>query len=163
MEYVIVYPRIVGNSGINDVLLIEKKRPDWQKGRLNLVGGKIESGETPEQAAERELYEEAGMTSCSPLQVMGIIVGEWGTVFCVKVPILKKTKPQPRLSEDEIVDWISWDVIKSDPRLLPNLHIIIPLMQSGCTDWVMYDGGPHFSGDVSSYWRHTMSITMVKG
>jgi 8-oxo-dGTP diphosphatase len=29
------------------VLLIRKRRPAWQAGRLNGVGGKIEPGETP--------------------------------------------------------------------------------------------------------------------
>jgi 8-oxo-dGTP pyrophosphatase MutT (NUDIX family) len=43
------------------VLLIEKKKPPWQQGRLNLPGGKIEVGETPVEGASRELYEETGI------------------------------------------------------------------------------------------------------
>ena len=43
------------------VLLVEKQRPEWQKGRLNGIGGKIEGHETPEAAMERETFEEAGL------------------------------------------------------------------------------------------------------
>lgn len=44
------------------VLLVEKKRPEWQKGLLNGVGGSIEEGETPEQTMHREAREEVGLT-----------------------------------------------------------------------------------------------------
>lgn len=40
------------------VLLVLKNRPAWQEGKLNGVGGKIEAGETPLQAMEREFKEE---------------------------------------------------------------------------------------------------------
>ena len=43
------------------VLLIRKKRPWWQAGLLNGVGGKIEEGETPLQAMRREFQEETGV------------------------------------------------------------------------------------------------------
>src|ERR1700690_3869942 len=44
------------------VLLIRKARPDWQRGKLNGIGGKIEVGEVPSQAMEREFREESGLT-----------------------------------------------------------------------------------------------------
>ena len=43
------------------VLLIRKRRPAWQAGRLNGVGGKIEPGETPADAMRREFREEANL------------------------------------------------------------------------------------------------------
>lgn len=42
------------------VLLIRKDHPRWQVGRLNGPGGKVENGETPAQAMEREFLEEIG-------------------------------------------------------------------------------------------------------
>jgi 8-oxo-dGTP diphosphatase len=43
------------------VLLIRKKRPAWQAGKLNGVGGRIEDGETPAEAMRREFVEEVGI------------------------------------------------------------------------------------------------------
>jgi 8-oxo-dGTP diphosphatase len=43
------------------VVLIRKNRPAWQAGKLNGVGGKIELGESPRQAARREFREETGL------------------------------------------------------------------------------------------------------
>lgn len=47
------------------LLLIHKKR-GLGKGKVNAPGGRLESGETPEQAAVRETQEEVGLT---PLQL----------------------------------------------------------------------------------------------
>lgn len=44
-----------------NVVLIKKNRPEWQAGKLNGVGGKIEQGETPIDAMVREFYEETGV------------------------------------------------------------------------------------------------------
>ena len=43
------------------VLLLLKNRPDWQRGKLNGVGGKIEEGESPRAAMAREFEEETGI------------------------------------------------------------------------------------------------------
>lgn len=42
------------------VALVRKNRPDWQRGKLNGIGGKIEDGETALQAMIREFKEETG-------------------------------------------------------------------------------------------------------
>lgn len=42
------------------VVLIEKRRPDWQSGLLNGVGGKVEVGESDTYAMAREFFEETG-------------------------------------------------------------------------------------------------------
>lgn len=43
------------------VALIRKERPDWMKGKLNAIGGKIEEGESPYEAMVREFKEETGL------------------------------------------------------------------------------------------------------
>lgn len=43
------------------VLLIRKKKPSWQRGMLNGLGGKIEPGERPLAAIVREVREESGI------------------------------------------------------------------------------------------------------
>ena len=43
------------------VVLLRKNRPDWQAGKLNGVGGKLEAGETALAAMVREFVEETGV------------------------------------------------------------------------------------------------------
>lgn len=45
----------------NQVVLIQKQRPFWQKGYWNGVGGKLEENETPQDAMVRECEEETGV------------------------------------------------------------------------------------------------------
>lgn len=43
------------------VALVTKIKPEWQRGSLNGIGGKIEPGETPLEAMNREFEEETGL------------------------------------------------------------------------------------------------------
>lgn len=59
------------DSYAEKVLLIEKQRPNWQAGKLNGIGGKIESGEKSTAAMVREAFEECHLFSK---------VGDWLSV-----------------------------------------------------------------------------------
>lgn len=48
-------------AGSENILLIKKNRPSEQAGKYNGIGGKIEPGETSEQAIVREVEEETGL------------------------------------------------------------------------------------------------------
>ncbi len=56
-EYVVGF---LFDLNFDKVVLIEKQKPEWQKGFLNGVGGKIENSETPTDAMAREFKEEVG-------------------------------------------------------------------------------------------------------
>lgn len=58
MKYTVAF---LFSESLEYVSLIKKAKPDWQKGRFNGIGGKIEDGETAEQANRREFYEETGV------------------------------------------------------------------------------------------------------
>jgi 8-oxo-dGTP diphosphatase len=45
---------------LEHIALIKKTKPEWQRGKLNGVGGKIEAGESPINAMVREFHEETG-------------------------------------------------------------------------------------------------------
>lgn len=46
---------------IKHVALIRKNKPQWQAGKLNGIGGKVELWESIEEAAPREFLEETGV------------------------------------------------------------------------------------------------------
>ena len=56
-EYVLGF---MFDSRKDRVLLIEKQKPTWQRGKYNEIGGKVEEGETPLEAMVREFTEEVG-------------------------------------------------------------------------------------------------------
>jgi len=49
------------NEAKGKVLLVTKLKPEWQKGYLNGIGGKIEQGESPLFTMDREAIEETGL------------------------------------------------------------------------------------------------------
>ncbi len=55
------------------VALITKNKPSWQANKLNGIGGKIESGETPSEAMAREFEEETGVIT-SPNEWVKFVV-----------------------------------------------------------------------------------------
>jgi 8-oxo-dGTP diphosphatase len=60
-EYVLGY---AFDSKLQHVILIRKNKPEWQKGKLNGVGGKIEKDDaSPVHAMIREFKEETGASS----------------------------------------------------------------------------------------------------
>lgn len=123
------------------VLLVLKNRPSWQSGFLNLVGGKIEDGETPEDAAVRELEEETGYkpssvsSSSTDIKQLGKIEGKEEEILCFKIDVDRSKPPKPREGETEVARWFPWRWVKSDKRLMPNLRIIIPFMIFDMDDW----------------------------
>lgn len=48
------------SDNLKYVILVKKNRPEWQAGKLNGVGGKIEPNEHPHDAMVREFKEETG-------------------------------------------------------------------------------------------------------
>ena len=157
-EYVIVYAEAVKtfNDGAPpQIILTLKDRPDWQAGHYNLPGGKMEFGETPEAAAIRELGEETGLHPANGAKtaVVGRIEGEFATVYCVRTTVVRKAI-KPREGETEVSQWFNtWSVLNL--RIMPNLNVIIPLMQSGVKGWVINDKAPDW-GEKS----HTFTITV---
>lgn len=109
-------------------LVLEKVRPEWQKGRLNLPGGKIEPGETPEEAAVRELYEETGLET-DVCETMGEIEGpDWHITVVKCYPIDYNIQQR----EEERPDWLEH---VHDRRLMNNLRVIIPILHAEVRGW----------------------------
>lgn len=70
------------STDASQVLLIRKKKPVWQHGLLNGIGGKIEPGESVDYAMSREFHEEADKEIApSDWEQTIRLCGKWGSVY----------------------------------------------------------------------------------
>ncbi len=100
--------------------LIKKNRPEWQRGKLNGIGGHIKVGETPLEAMKREFSEEASD-----------FINEWEYYCTMNYPeadvyvfrLFGDYKIETKT--DEIIAWYPVDDL---PRtVIANLNWLIPL------------------------------------
>lgn len=117
------------SKSMRSVVLIEKKKPEWQAGLLNGIGGKLEEGESAAAAMVREFKEETGVWTTEfswlPFEMMHFKNGV--TVFCFAT--LLPVGQVVNTMEDEIVDVFpvnSLGELQSEVGVIPNLHWLIP-------------------------------------
>jgi 8-oxo-dGTP diphosphatase len=105
------------------VVLIEKNRPDWQKRKLNGVGGKIELTDiSPEAAMQREFYEETGI-AYSAWDRFATLRGKHATVYVFKAFSDLAQYAQTKTDEEVGRYWVD----ELPEQVLPNLKFLIPL------------------------------------
>jgi len=103
------------------VALIKKTKPEWQFGKLNGIGGKVEKGETHLEAQKREFMEETGM-----------IVDNWryfctihGEFYDVKFYMAVGDVDKVTTTTEEKVVVVPVDNLGD---VLPNLKWLIPMI-----------------------------------
>lgn len=113
------------------VLLIEKKRPEWQAGRLNGIGGKCEDGERrPRETMVREFREETGVETTA---------GEWilfaeilspvdkhRVVFFFTVLDYERFDSAKTMTDEKV----TWQYTEAMTNVVPNLNWLIALAAS---------------------------------
>lgn len=104
------------------VLLIRKNKPDWQKGKLNGVGGKIEENETEDDAMVREFKEETNL-----------VVEDWSEIAILSMDDLSVYfySSQGNLAEARAMTNESLEIVRVDELshkdTIYNLKWLIPL------------------------------------
>ena len=109
----------------DQVLLVHKNRPEWQAGRLNGLGGKLEPGETPVDCVAREIWEESGLTiPVSDWTEIGAMRGE-GWEVLVFAAVYSGDSVDATAQTDEQIGW--YPIQQLPKETLPNLRWLIPL------------------------------------
>lgn len=118
---------------LENVVLIEKQKPDWQKGKYNAIGGKIEKGETPEQAMIREFEEETSLsvTGWKPL------VDIEGEGYAVRFFYATSEKWEHHLTttDEEVFHIPVMDLHLVRHHLIENLNWLIPMAVDKATNF----------------------------
>ncbi len=112
-------------------LLLARKKRSLGIGKLNGPGGKIEAGETPEQAMVRECQEEIGVTPVKFHKGAELTLHEFhdGETFFIfaHVYICDGWQGTPQESEEMAPEWVPLDAIPydnmwaDDPYWLPRI------------------------------------------
>lgn len=111
------------NEKETDVLLIEKQKPDWQRGKFNGIGGKVEVGETSSQAMKREFIEETGVDTDKWKYIISIYGEGWKVdVFTCKTDDVfeAETIEKERVCLIPLTDLDNYNLIS-------NLYWLIPM------------------------------------
>lgn len=113
------------------VVLIRKKRPLWQQGLLNGVGGKIEPEENPLDAMRREFQEETGAHVETWTHYATMSGPDW-TVFCYfahNSEELTKVKTQGDSMDGDAEEVATYytDLVFDRKDLIGNVRWLIPL------------------------------------
>ncbi len=111
------------DATITRVLLMHKNRPDWQKGKMNGIGGRIEEGEESVACMVREAREETGLVTT---------VEQWAFLGAIHEPesvvdfyAMRHTGAPETISArtDEQVAWC--DVAHLPPNVLSNIPWLV--------------------------------------
>lgn len=85
-------------------LMCRRRKPPFQ-GLLNLVGGKIEPGESSGQAAARELFEETGLSGLNLTHVMDLVYHQSGVLL--EVFACRLSAPAGVSGDENELMWVS--------------------------------------------------------
>lgn len=145
----------------SEVALIRKDHPEWQAGKLNGVGGKVEAGERPLDAMRREMWEEAGLWIATRTQgwhqigaLRGTDAEGWSwdvAVFECRTAYLHMARSRT----DEEVEVVPTEAVP-ELEVVHNLRWLVPFAADDERPYVVadYSGVPNAEKAASQGRRH---------
>jgi len=126
------------------VLLLHRNHPPFQ-GRWDGPGGLVEFGETPAEAAVREVYEESGLTITNVEPRAHLLLYNQDRQLTVSSFLFVATATEAELaaSEEGLPEWIPLERVH-DSNLIGFVHITLPLVLtpgSYLTGTILHDDG----------------------
>jgi 8-oxo-dGTP diphosphatase len=112
------------------VTLIKKNRPEWQAGKFNGVGGKVEVGEAVNDAMVREFYEETGVkTKWTDWKEFALLTGDYGAVYVFKAVSTEYLSAVKTHTDEEVMNILVKHILDPDQpyEIVPNLPVLIRL------------------------------------
>lgn len=106
---------------MSEVALIRKEKPEWQRNKLNGIGGKIEPGETSYAAMVREFREETGAVVVNWTSMVTLTCGD------AVIHFFRSELTEVRTTTNELVEWHPVSGATLNPRSIPNLKWLIPM------------------------------------
>ena len=106
----------------NKVVVINYKQHD--NGYYDIPGGKIEEGETPEEASIREFKEETGITIKKQHYIGHNTIEYPDRIFEFEIFIVDEYFGKPLEFEENKSMWINIDDLFKEDRLFPSIEVI---------------------------------------
>jgi len=136
------------------MLFRNKKENDYHEGKWNGLGGKLEAGETPEECAVREVYEESGLKVFDPI-MKGLItfpmfdgVEDW----YVFIFVFKKFSGELIDSPEGQLKWIPNNKLTDLNLWDGDKHFIPWLFEDNCfSAKFIYEEGKYVSHTINFY------------
>lgn len=113
------------DSKFQQVVLIWKNKPAWQKGKLNGVGGKIEKEESPITAMRREFHEETGILHGEWVDLVVLTGDDWRVYFFCAIGKVNEFEYAESQEEEEVAKIEVGRLHEYDH--IPNLEWLVPM------------------------------------
>jgi len=140
LRRLVVAAAIVDDLGAPRQLLAARRtRPLHLAGRWEFPGGKVDPGETPEEALHRELHEELGVRVELGDEIVGPEHGTWAItdrhVMRLWFARIVEGEPEPLVEHDELA-WLTTGEWLSVPWLDADVHIVEELTRQAAPEAV---------------------------
>lgn len=137
----------------DDSLLLGMKKRGFGMGKWNGFGGKINPGETIEEAALREFQEECGLTA-KYLEPVGVLDFDSPGKFSLRVHVfgVNGFEGEPAESEEMLPQWFKLDEIPYD-SMWPDDRHWLPLFLEG-----KKFNGTFLFGDGDTILEHSINV-----